>query len=98
MGRLTEWVRWGNGGEDPAKEGYHRSLIDGMLGTQQFAAFLGINQGTARDLISGRRSGTPLGKQIGNLWFISYVAAVQEAVRRGHISWEEVCDGQAQAP
>lgn len=75
----TEFVRWGNGGEDPLKEGYSRSKVAGYLTAQQFAAFIGRNQGTARDIMSGRR-GPALGKQIGTTWFISYEVAIEYAI------------------
>jgi len=76
----TEFVPWGNGGDLPGA-GYSRSKVPGYITAQQFAAFLGVVQGTARDLMSGRR-GPALGKRIGTTWFISYEAAIQEALDR----------------
>lgn len=77
----TEFVRWGNGSDQPGA-GYRRSKIPGYITSQQFAAFLGVNQGTARDLMRGRH-GPALGKLIGRGWFISYETAIQVALERG---------------
>ena len=77
----TEFVRWGNGAEDPKTAGYSRSRVPGYLTAQQFAAFIGTNQGTARDKMSGRGGAIPLGKQIDGTWFISYDDAIEYVVR-----------------
>jgi hypothetical protein len=66
---FTEFVRWGNGSDKP-ESGYHKSLLKGKWSAQQFAAALGVNQGSARDIMSGRRTGSPLGEQINGTWFI----------------------------
>ena len=83
----TEFVKWGNGG-DPPIAGYRRSLIPGWLTAQQLAAPMGVTQGTARDLISGRRTGIPIGKFIGNTWFVSEEDLVRILIKRyglGHL-------------
>ena len=74
----TEFVRWGNGGDGP-EAGYSRSLIPGYITAQQFGAFIGTNQGTARDHMSGRGGKKQWGEQFGNAWFISYKNAMEWA-------------------
>jgi len=76
----SEFRSWGNGPND--EEGYSRSLIQGRLTMQQFAAWIGKNQGTARGIASGR-NGPALGKLFGKQWLITRTAAIQYAEEHG---------------
>ena len=81
MSEFTEFERWGNGGEEP-NQGYSKSLLRGKFTAHQFAAILGINQGGARDIMSGRRTGVPLGVKVKGTWFIDCDVAWAEHLRR----------------
>lgn len=79
---LTEFIRWGNGGEDKINAGYSRSNIPGCMTAQQFGAMLGTNQGTARDVMSGRKDGDPIGFQVQSTWFITQDVAIDHLIKR----------------
>lgn len=81
MSAFTRFQRWGNGGEGP-REGYSQSMLRGMWTAQQLAAALSLSQGGARDIMSGRVTGVPLGKQIKGTWFIDIHEAVKLILER----------------
>lgn len=86
-GSNSVFVAWGNGPGD--EKGYSKSLIAGYLTTQQFAAMIGKNQGTARDVMSGRR-GDPLGEEISGAWHISEEHAIAYLVNRDGLDLHKI--------
>lgn len=82
VGAVSEFVAHGNGGtHSNPKDGYSRCLIPGYRTTQQAAATWGVVQGTARDIVSGRKR-RRRGVLVKGQWVISLNEIVAVLVER----------------